>query len=110
MSIELTPKAAKRIKEFFSKHDLDPDQAYLHVGIRGGGCSGFSYDLELTDQFPENASVSDSQGVQAYCTQENLPQLDGLKIDYDDSELRSGFVFQNPNATRRCGCGASFAV
>jgi iron-sulfur cluster assembly protein len=110
MSIQLTPKAAGRIKEHFARHDLNPSKAYLHVGIRGGGCSGFSYHLEVTDELPDQATVADTQGVQVYCTSENQPQLEGLTIDYQDSDVRGGFVFDNPNATRRCGCGASFAL
>jgi iron-sulfur cluster assembly protein len=110
MSIQLTPKAAGRIRSHFEKHDLEPSQAYLQVGIRGGGCSGFRYELEITDELPDQATPSQTQGLQVFCKAENRSQLEGLTIDYEDSGVRSGFLFENPNAKRRCGCGASFAV
>jgi iron-sulfur cluster assembly protein len=110
MSIELTDKAAAKINRTLEEHDMDPERGYLRIGVRGGGCSGFSYTLELTDELDQDEQTFQSAGVNIACSKENLQFLDGLTVDFDDSELRSGFIFDNPNAARRCGCGASFAV
>jgi iron-sulfur cluster assembly protein len=110
MSIALTDKAAGKISRTLDEHDMDAQESYLRIGVRGGGCSGFSYTLELTDELDEEDQTFESGGINLACSRQNLQFLDGLTVDFDDSELRSGFIFDNPNASRRCGCGASFAV
>ncbi len=109
MSIELTERAASKIQSIFQEHDMPVDSA-LRVGIRGGGCSGFSYTLDVTDDISEDEEVFESHGVKVCCDKKSHLYLNGTEIDYGSEKLQGGFVFNNPNATRSCGCGASFAV
>ncbi len=109
MAISLTERAARKVRDIFQANDL-PDDACVRLGVRGGGCAGFSYTLDVTDEPSGDDEVFTSQGVRVLCDPRSLPFLDGTTIDFDDTLLQGGFVFDNPNATRRCGCGASFAT
>ena len=111
MSIELTEKAAEQIKKFVTEAQLPEDGTRLRVGVKGGGCSGFSYMLDLTEEpAGEMDEELDSHGVKILCDQKSLLYLSGTQIDYKDDMMQSGFVFKNPNATSSCGCGSSFSA
>ena len=86
------------------------EQLYLRVGVKGGGCSGFNYTLDLTDQKTEGDEVFDSHGVEVICDSKSYLYLNGITIDYRDEMMGRGFVFNNPNASSSCGCGSSFSV
>jgi iron-sulfur cluster assembly protein len=108
MSIVLTEKAANAIKKIVSENQM-PETTRLRVGVKGGGCSGFSYMLDLTEEPTGEADEElDSQGVKILCDSKSLLYLGGTEIDYKDEVMGSGFVFKNPNATSTCGCGSSF--
>jgi iron-sulfur cluster assembly protein len=108
MSIILTEKAAAAIKKIVSENQM-PETTRLRVGVKGGGCSGFSYMLDLTEEPTGEADEElDSQGVKILCDSKSLLYLGGTEIDYKDEVMGSGFVFKNPNATSTCGCGSSF--
>jgi len=107
--ITLTQRAATKIKEAFEKNQM-PAGSYLRVGIKGGGCSGFSYTLDVTDKPDATDEVFESQGQRVVCDPKSLLYLDGTEVDYSDDLLKGGFVFNNPNAKRSCGCGASFSA
>jgi iron-sulfur cluster assembly protein len=108
MSIILTEKAASAIKKIVTENQM-PENTRLRVGVKGGGCSGFSYMLDLPEEpTGESDEELDSQGVKILCDSKSLLYLAGTEIDYKDEVMGSGFVFKNPNATSTCGCGSSF--
>jgi iron-sulfur cluster assembly protein len=111
MAINLTEAAAKEIKTIIQEQKLPSEQTKLRVGVKGGGCSGFSYTLDLTEEEPGEADEqSEVQGVKILCNQRAYLYLDGVEIDFKDEVMGRGFVFKNPNATSTCGCGSSFSV
>lgn len=84
--------------------------AGLRVGVRGGGCSGFSYFLEFTEQPGKSDRELESHGIKIYVDSKSFLYLSGTQVDYVDSLTGAGFKFVNPNARRTCGCGESFTV
>jgi len=109
MAITLTEAAAKEIKSIITEQKLPVEQTRLRVGVKGGGCSGFSYTLDLTEEvIGESDEEVDSNGVKILCDQRALIYLNGVEIDFKDEVMGRGFVFKNPNATSTCGCGSSF--
>lgn len=115
LGIHLTEKAAAQIKEIMQK-DKYPESMYLFVGVKGGGCSGLQYILDLRDesQIPvaETDEVFLSQGIVVVCDLKSfvVGNLAGTSIDYHDTVMASGFTFNNPNAKHSCGCGSSYSA
>jgi len=109
MSIQLTPSAAREIKTIIEQQGLPAEQTKLRVGVKGGGCSGFSYMLDLVEE-PKGDSDEEleSNGIRILCDMKSLLYLQGVEIDFRDEVMGRGFVFKNPNATSSCGCGHSF--
>jgi iron-sulfur cluster assembly protein len=103
--ISLTEFAASKIKELL----VEKQETGIRAGVRGGGCSGFTYKLEFDTQ-KENDRVIDSHGVNLYVDPKSYLYLMGTEIDFVDELSQSGFKFVNPNAKRTCGCGESFSV
>jgi len=114
MAIILTETAAKEIKSIIdaqaAENALDPAKVRLRVGVKGGGCSGFSYILDLTETDDESMEHFDQHGVTVVCDQKSYLYLNGVTIDFRDEVMGRGFVFNNPNATSSCGCGSSFSA
>jgi iron-sulfur cluster assembly protein len=111
MAIQLSEAAAKEIKTIIQQQELPSEKTRLRVGVKGGGCSGFSYLLDLTEEDPaETDEQMESQGVPILIDNKSLLYLDGTEIDFRDEVMGRGFVFKNPNATSSCGCGSSFNV
>src|SRR5688500_5028179 len=113
MPITLTESASKRVLDIISTEKLPAEKARLRVGVKGGGCSGFSYLLDLTEEAPGefDEEVEAAGGVKVLIDQKSALYLEGTVIDYvSEGPLREGFVFKNPNATSSCGCGSSFSA
>jgi iron-sulfur cluster assembly protein len=111
MPIMLTETAAKEIRKIIQEQSLPAEQTRLRVGVRGGGCSGFTYMLDLTeDPVGESDEELDSHGVKIVVDNKSLLYLEGVEIDFKDEVMGRGFVFKNPNATSTCGCGSSFTA
>ena len=109
--INLTEKAAGKIKEIIKEQNLPEAETRLRVGVRGGGCSGFSYMLDLTEEpKSEMDEELEDKGVKILIDQKSYLYLQGTEIDYKDEVMAQGFVFKNPNATSTCGCGSSFSA
>lgn len=87
-----------------------PEHMYLRVGVKGGGCSGFNYTLDLTDQKTEQDEVFEYAGLEVICDPKSYLYLNGVTVDFRDEVMGRGFVFNNPNASSSCGCGSSFSV
>jgi iron-sulfur cluster assembly protein len=111
MPILLSETAAKEIKKIITEQNLPADNTRLRVGVRGGGCSGFSYLLDLVEEpAGENDEELESQGVKILIDNKSALYLEGTEIDFRDEVMQKGFVFKNPNATSTCGCGSSFSA
>ncbi len=111
MAITLSEKAAQEIKTLIKEQGLPEAETRLRVGVKGGGCSGFSYMLDLTEEPKgEMDEEMDSHGVKILVDMKSNLYLDGVEIDFKDEVMGKGFVFKNPNATSTCGCGSSFSA
>lgn len=108
--ITLTERAAGEVKTIIQQQNLDNDKTYLRLGVKGGGCSGFSYTLDLTETVGENDEQWDIHGIKVICDAKSNIYLDGVQLDFKDEIMGRGFVFNNPNATHTCGCGSSFSA
>lgn len=108
--VTLTELAAKEISTIIDQQELDRQKVRLRVGVKGGGCSGFSYVLDLTETEKDTDEAWEQNGIRIVCDPKSLLYLNGTTIDFKDEIMGRGFVFTNPNATTSCGCGSSFAV
>lgn len=109
MGVTLTEKAADEVKKIISDQSL-PDDTVLRVGVQGGGCSGFSYSLNFDTSTSERDRVTELYGVKLAVDKKFDPYLDGTVVDFYDGLEKRGFVFNNPNVAKTCGCGSSFQV
>lgn len=110
MGIQLTETAAREVKAIIDQQGLDAGKTRLRVGVKGGGCSGFSYLLDLTENQKDRDEIFDKHGITVVCDPKSLLYLNGTTIDFKDEIMGRGFVFSNPNATSSCGCGSSFSM
>jgi iron-sulfur cluster assembly protein len=108
--VTLTESAAKEIDSIITQQELDRKKVRLRVGVKGGGCSGFSYLLDLTENQKDTDETFDQHGVTVIVDPKSLLYLSGTVIDFKNEVMGRGFVFQNPNATSTCGCGSSFTA
>jgi iron-sulfur cluster assembly protein len=109
MPITLSENAATAIKNIIKEQELPTEATKLRVGVKGGGCSGFSYMLDLTEETKgEGDEEMECFGIKILCDMKSYLYLNGTKIDFKDEVMGKGFVFVNPNATSTCGCGSSF--
>jgi len=108
--ILLSETAAKEVRHIITAQELDAEKVRLRVGVKGGGCSGFSYVLDLTESQKDTDELFEQHGIKIICDPKSLLYLNGTTIDFRDEIMGRGFVFQNPNATTSCGCGSSFSA
>lgn len=106
--IQVTEKAVTKIREAFRREGVN--QGGLRLGVLGGGCSGLSYQFKFDPKPRPNDKVFEYDGVNVYVDPKSYVFLNGMTLDWKDSLIHSGFVFENPNAKRGCGCGTSFAA
>lgn len=92
------------------REDNKPEDSFIRVGVEGGGCSGLSYKLEFDNQLKEGDQVFEDKGMKIVVDKKSFLYLIGTELDYSGGLNGKGFVFNNPNASRTCGCGESFAV
>ncbi len=104
--INVTPNAIAKIKAAFAKEGVEGG---LRLGVLGGGCSGLSYQFKFDTQPRPKDRVFEFDGVKVFVDPKSLLYLHGLTLDYKESLMQSGFVFDNPNAEKSCGCGTSFS-
>ncbi|MFQ5511194.1 MAG: iron-sulfur cluster insertion protein ErpA [Candidatus Krumholzibacteriia bacterium] len=108
--ITITDSAVEAIKAAIAEEKAAPDKAYLRVGVKGGGCSGFSYDLSIDTEKREGDLEVEKDGVRLVVDAKSQLYLAGTTLDYTTGLNGKGFVFSNPNATSTCGCGESFNI
>ena len=106
--IQLTDMAKQEVKKLIEQQG-NPG-AFLRVGVKGGGCSGLSYEVKFDDKMNEYDRVYEIGGVKVVCDSKSFIYLDGMAIDYSKELVGGGFKFINPNATGTCGCGTSFSA
>jgi len=107
--IILSDKAVIEIKKIMDENDV-PAEYGLRVGIKGGGCSGFTYIMNFDAQSREADTVLTQDGINIYVDGKSLFYLTGTTLDFQNGLNGKGFVFNNPNAQKTCGCGDSFGV
>ena len=107
--IEITDKGAEKVHEFLASQQADVSVAGLRVGVRGGGCSGFQYQLAFDEQRDSDV-VFESHGLKLLVDGESLQFVRGSTIDYEESLQGAGFKVNNPNVVAACGGGSSFRV
>ena len=126
MPVTVTETAAREIASIIKQQELSSESIRLRVGVKGGGCSGFNYLLDLTEntkdsdelweyrfdvvQDPESSDTSEEVAIKVVCDPKSYLYLNGTEIDFKDEIMGRGFVFNNPNATSTCGCGSSFSA
>jgi len=107
--ITITERAVQEVRRIIAEQKL-PEATALRVGVKGGGCSGFSYTLGFDDRVSDVDQVSEVEGVRVVCDPKSFLYLNGTQIDFEESLMGRGFKFGNPNAAKSCGCGESFSV
>ena len=107
MPITMTDFAQEKIANLMARQSNQ--EAYLRVGLQGGGCSGFMYNYEFLDSPADGDKVFIFGDVKICIDRKSYLFLNGMEIDYEEDLLKSGLVFKNPKATRTCGCGESVA-
>ena len=107
MSLDLTPGAITKVKEILAQQN--PQPVGLRVAVVGGGCSGFSYQMNFENQVNPIDKTFEFDGLKVIVDQASWVFLKGTKLDFVDSLEGSGFKFDNPNAKTTCGCGHSFS-
>ena len=111
--ILMTEKAAAEVKRYMAQQEAEgvKEKLYLRLAVRGGGCSGFKYGLDLDNDVKEDKDeVFDIHGVPVVVDRRSLMYLQGATVEYFDDLNRRGFLINNPNAKSHCGCGSSFSM
>lgn len=107
-TIQVTPKAVTKIREAFAREGVTGGG--LRLGVLGGGCSGLSYQFKYDARQRPADNIFEFDGVKIFIDPKSMLYLDGMTLDYKESLMYSGFAFDNPHATKTCGCGSSFSA
>ena len=104
-----TKSAAKEITKIMERDGLSPETHAVRMGVKGGGCSGLSYDLSFTPK-EDGDTIIQHEEFNVFIDAKSMIYLKGMQLDFQDGLQGKGFVFVNPNATSTCGCGESFSI
>lgn len=107
--LQVTERAIKRIRAAMDKEGISPVEGGLRLGVTGGGCSGLSYAIKFDTRPRERDRVYEFDGVRVFVDPKSFLYLHGMTLDYEETLMRQGFNFINPNSSRSCGCGSSFS-
>lgn len=108
--VQVTERALKRIRIAMAKEGISPAEGGLRLGVQGGGCSGLSYNIRFDTQPRERDRIYQFDDVRVFVDPKSFIYLHGMVLDYEETLLRQGFNFVNPNSTKSCGCGSSFSA
>ncbi|MDA0741285.1 MAG: iron-sulfur cluster assembly accessory protein [Bacteroidetes bacterium] len=108
--VKVSDTAKLKLAALMQEEGKQLDKTYISVGVESGGCSGLSYKMDFTPEMPKNAELYEDNGVKVVVEKKSLLYLIGTTLEYSGGLNGKGFSFNNPNATRTCGCGESFAV
>jgi iron-sulfur cluster assembly protein len=107
--LKVTEKAIKRIRAAMAKEGISAEEGGLRLGVMGGGCSGLSYSIKFDSKPRERDRIYTFDGVRVFVDPKSFLYLHGMTLDYEETLMRQGFNFINPNSARSCGCGSSFS-
>jgi iron-sulfur cluster assembly protein len=107
--LQLTERAIKRVRVALEKEGVSPEEGGLRLGVMGGGCSGLSYSIKFDSRPRERDRIFEFNGVRVFVDPKSFVYLHGMTLDYEETLMRQGFNFINPNSSRSCGCGSSFS-
>ena len=107
--ITISSKAIKEIRKIMEENNFTPDVG-LRVGVKGGGCSGLTYSMGFDPESRDGDSIIEQDDIKLYVDGKSLFYLMGTELDFSDGLNGKGFIFNNPNAKKTCGCGESFGV
>lgn len=107
--IDVTARAVERIRSAMAKEGISSAEGGLRLGVLGGGCSGLSYSIRFDTQPRERDRIYEFDGVRIFVDPKSFVYLHGMTLDYEQTLMRQGFNFINPNSNRSCGCGSSFS-
>lgn len=107
--IKVSDNAKNEVHRLKAQNNLG-EEAFIRVGVKGGGCSGLMYDLDFDSQMREEDKIFEDNGVKVVVDKKSFLYLAGTELDFSGGLNGKGFQFVNPNASRTCGCGESFAV
>jgi iron-sulfur cluster assembly protein len=107
--IQVTDRAVQRIRIALAKEGIAPEEGGLRIGVMGGGCSGLSYSIKFDSHPRERDRIFDFDGVRVFVDPKSFIYLHGMTLDYEETLMRQGFNFINPNSSHSCGCGSSFS-
>jgi iron-sulfur cluster assembly protein len=108
--IKVSPNAQKKVSQLMLEEGFNPTQDFVRVGVKSGGCSGLSYDLSFDDSKSDQDRLFEDNQVKILVDKKSLLYLLGTTLEYSGGLNGKGFVFNNPNAERTCGCGESFSL
>lgn len=108
--IKVSETAKKKVIELMNDDGYNPGTDYIRVGVKSGGCSGLSYDLKFDKNAADDDKVFEDNGVKIIVDKKSFLYLIGTTLEYSGGLNGTGFVFNNPNANRTCGCGESFSL
>jgi iron-sulfur cluster assembly protein len=108
--LQITEKAIKHIRLAMAKEGISPAEGGLRLGVMGGGCSGLSYSIKFDTRPRERDRIFEFDGVRVFVDPKSFLYLHGMTLDYEETLMRQGFNFINPNSARSCGCGTSFSA
>ena len=108
--IKVAETAKQKVSFLMREEGFDPSNDYVRVGVKSGGCSGLSYELKFDNNFQEEDKLFEDNQVKILVDKKSLLYLAGTTLEYSGGLNGKGFVFNNPNAQRTCGCGESFSL
>lgn len=108
--IKVAASAKEKVRTLMSEEGFDADTDFVRVGVKSGGCSGLSYELKFDNQLSETDKLFEDNDVRIAVDKKSFLYLVGTTLEYSGGLNGKGFVFNNPNAQRTCGCGESFSL
>ena len=108
--IKVSPNAQEKVSQLMREEGFNPTQDFVRVGVKSGGCSGLSYDLSFDDTKSDQDRLFEDNQVKILVDKKSLLYLLGTTLEYSGGLNGKGFIFNNPNADRTCGCGESFSL
>jgi iron-sulfur cluster assembly protein len=109
-AISITDKARLKVYALMKESGVAPTEYFVRVGVKGGGCSGLSYELDFDDEIKKGDMEFGDDQLKIVCDMKSFLYLCGTELDFSDGLNGKGFNFVNPNASRTCGCGESFSI
>lgn len=106
--INITDRARDKIKIFMAENGLDPQSCFFRLSVQGGGCSGFTYGMDIEKEKTPHDREFESNGIKVLIDKKSFLYLNGTTVDYEKVGLQEGFTLDNPRAKSSCGCGHSF--